>query len=232
VAAELGEVLSPRAPVPRVIHNPIVSDALRARARTLRPPDGSRAPVPDEALALGVPDGARLILSVGRLAPQKNHVLLLDAFARLAGERKDAHLVILGEGRERPALERRLEELELRGRAHLPGFVGDPAPWYAAASAFVLSSNWEGLPTVLIEALLYGCPIVSTRCPSGPEEILEDGRYGRLVPMNDTGALADAIGATLADPPAAEPLRRRAEEFGIDRAVGEYLAVLLPGEAG
>ncbi|MFW6085205.1 MAG: glycosyltransferase [Gemmatimonadota bacterium] len=219
VAADLERRIRRRDSI-RVIYNPIVSPELRKRADSVRSMPAAELP--------GVPANARLVLSVGRLTPQKNQALLLEAFEALAGDVPEAHLVILGEGGERQALEQRAGELGLEGRISLPGFVEDVAPWYAAADVFVLSSDWEGLPTVLIEALLYGCPVVSTRCPSGPEEILEDGRYGRLVPMRDAPALAEAIRATLREPPDPARLRARAADFATDRAVREYLRALFP----
>lgn len=214
VARDLARHIRPRRADIRTIHNPIVTPEARERART----------------AHGAPNGevaGPLVLSVGRMTPQKNHRLLLDAFARVAAERTDARLAILGDGRERPALERRAAELGIADRVELPGFV-DPAPWYARASVFVLSSDWEGLPTVLIEALLFGCPIVSTRCPSGPEEILANGRYGSLVPPGDAPALAAAVLQSLASPPERELLRRRALDFDCEHAVEAYLDALYP----
>jgi glycosyltransferase involved in cell wall biosynthesis len=107
----------------------------------------------------------------------------------------------------------------------MPGFVANPYAYMRAASVFALSSAWEGLPGVLIEALACGTPVVSTDCPSGPEEILEGGRYGRLTPVGDATALAQAIMATLEQPPDPDVLRRRAADFSIQRALPEFLAV-------
>jgi glycosyltransferase involved in cell wall biosynthesis len=94
------------------------------------------------------------------------------------------------------------------------------------ASAFVLSSVYEGLPRVLIEALACGCPVVSTDCPSGPAEILDGGAYGRLVPVADDAAIAKAILATLDEPPDRDRLRARATLFSLDGKVNQYLQVL------
>src|SRR5690606_37626457 len=132
-----------------------------------------------------------VLVAAGRLVPQKNFPLLLAAFAQLRAQRP-ARLLILGEGRERPRLEAAAHELGIAADVALPGHVDNPYAAYARASLFVLSSDWEGLPTVLIEALACGCPIVATDCPSGPAEILQGGRYGSLVPMGDAAALAQA----------------------------------------
>jgi glycosyltransferase involved in cell wall biosynthesis len=113
----------------------------------------------------------------------------------------------------------------------MPGFVDNPFAFMAKASVFVLSSAWEGLPTVLIEALACGCPVVATDCRSGPREILDNGRYGRLVPVGDHEALARAILETLDNPdfPVTREERiQRALEFSLDAAVEKYLQILLP----
>jgi glycosyltransferase involved in cell wall biosynthesis len=111
----------------------------------------------------------------------------------------------------------------------MPGFVADPYPYLEKADVFVLSSAWEGLGNVIIEALLCGTPVVSTDCPSGPAEILENGRYGRLVPVGDPDALASAIAEALRSPVDRGLLRRRGAEFSVERAADQYLALLDPG---
>jgi glycosyltransferase involved in cell wall biosynthesis len=93
----------------------------------------------------------------------------------------------------------------------------------------VLSSDYEGLPTVLIEALACGCPVVSTDCPSGPAEILDNGRYGELVPVGDAAALSAAMGRALDAPPPREFLRRRGGDFTLEDGTRRYLDLLLPG---
>lgn len=162
------------------------------------------------------------LLTVGSFKLQKNHQLLIRAFARLPASR-NAKLTILGEGDLRPTLEKLIADLGLQGRVVLPGFAVDPYPWYRTADLFVLSSDWEGLPTVLIEALECGVPVVSTDCLSGPAEILENGRYGRLVPVGDVDALATAILASLADTHDRDTLIRRAKDFSIEKIADEYL---------
>jgi len=163
-----------------------------------------------------------LILSVGRLAPQKDHATLIKAFAQLLMKRK-ARLIILGEGPERPRLEAMIRNLNLTDYVDLPGFVQNPFPYLKNALLFVLSSRYEGFANVLAEALSLGIPVVSADCPHGPREILQNGQYGPLVPVGDSNELARAMLDTLESPLPSEILRRRAEEFSIDRAVNAYL---------
>lgn len=168
-----------------------------------------------------------VILAMGRLTKQKDFATLLLAFVRLR-KTHYARLVILGEGELRPSLLLRIQEYGLtQDDVQLPGFVDNPFPWLARCSLFVLSSLWEGLPGALIEALACGVPVISTDCPSGPNEILQGGRWGRLVPVADASALANAMVATLDTPRAQLPDgRHRAADFELDRAVDAYLTVL------
>ena len=108
----------------------------------------------------------------------------------------------------------------------MPGFVESPYAYMSRASAFVLSSRWEGLPTVLIEAMACGCPVVATDCPSGPREILDMGLYGPLVPVENADALAAAMLQVLEQPPDKDKLRQRGMKFSVDRAVHEYLGLV------
>jgi len=137
-------------------------------------------------------------------------------------------LLIFGEGPERPQLEALASTLGISDDLVLPGFVENPYAAFSRAALFVLSSDYEGLGNVLIEALACGCPVVSTDCPSGPAEILDGGRYGELVPVNDTEALAAAMIRTLDAPLPTDMLRRRGGEFSLERSVVRYLALLLP----
>ena len=125
-------------------------------------------------------DGAR-VLGVGRMKAQKDFPLLVDAFARLARQRP-ATLAILGEGSERAAVQQRADALGVADRVVLPGFTDRPGPWYAHADVFALSSRYEGFGNVVVEALAYGTPVVSTDCPSGPSDILDGGRWGAAGP--------------------------------------------------
>ena len=183
------------------------------------------APLDHSWLSPGTPP---LLLGAGRLAPAKDFATLLRAFARVRAHRP-VHLVILGEGGKRRELEQQVQKLGIEADVELHGFVDNPFAWMSRASLFVLSSAWEGSPGVLVEAMACGCPVVSTDCPSGPDEILDAGRYGRLVPVGDDAALANAIAAALDVTTDREALRSRAREFDVDRAVARYLEVLLRG---
>lgn len=161
------------------------------------------------------------ILTVGTLKEQKNHALLLRAFSILL-KHKNAHLLILGEGHLRAKLEALIDDLGIKANVSMPGFFSDPSLYYQHASLFALSSDWEGLPTVLIEALALGTPVVSTNCPSGPREILCNGQFGRLVPVGDEEALASAMAEALNAEHDCMALQARARDFSIDMAVDKY----------
>ena len=137
----------------------------------------------------------KYIVAVGRLAKQKNYFNLIDAFKIIADKNviSDLNLVIVGEGPEEEKINNRIKHLHLEAKINLVGHKNNPFPLIKGASAFILSSDNEGLPTVLIEALALKKQIVSTDCPSGPREILDNGRYGILVPKNNSNKLADAI---------------------------------------
>ncbi len=156
---------------------------------------------------------APLIVACGRLTEQKDYPTLLRAFARLRA-RRDARLIILGDGPLRDALSQLSAELGLTSVVELAGYLPNPYPCMERSRVFALSSRSEGFGNVLAEALALGVPIVSTDCPHGPGEILDRGRYGRLVPPGDPAALADAIEETLDDPDAS----RRAAAIGPARA--------------
>ena len=198
-----------------VVHNPIVTTELRELvAEPLGHPWFGRGQVP-------------VVLGVGRLAPQKDFGTLIRAFARVIA-RRPCRLMILGDGPERASLEMLVAERGLTGSVDLPGWISNPYPYMAHAGVFVLSSRWEGLPSVLIEALFCEVPVVATDCLSGPREILEGGRYGALVPVGDEEALAAAIEMALAGelmPPAAESW----EPYEQETVVRRYLEVLVGG---
>ncbi|MCY4489744.1 MAG: glycosyltransferase [Deltaproteobacteria bacterium] len=143
--------------------------------------------------------GPPVILSAGRLSAQKDYPTLIKAFSRVAEERP-CRLIILGEGRRRRRLERLLKNLGLTDRASLPGWVDNPFAFMSRAALFVLSSRYEGLPGVLIQALACGSPCVSTDCPTGPAEILRGGELGPLVPVGDPLPLAEAMTSVLERP--------------------------------
>ncbi len=141
--------------------------------------------------------GPPVVIGIGRFVPKKNLALLLRAFADVRHEH-DARLIILGDGSERGALESLVRTLGLECVVSMPGFVENPYSYLARASLFVLSSDYEGLPTALIEAMSCGVPVISTDCPAGPDEILDGGRHGRLVPVGDIRAMAAAMSDGLA----------------------------------
>lgn len=212
VASDLARVTRlPRERI-EVIPNPVVTPRLFEAARQ------------EPSHPWFVPGGEPVVLAVGRLRKQKDFPTLLRAFDRVR-RRRAARLVILGEGADRPELEALIRTLGLDDAVSLPGFVPSPFPYMRRAAVFVLSSAWEGLPGALIQALACGAPVVATDCESGPREILDHGRYGRLVPVGDAEAMGDAILAILAEPQTPVP-RQAWEPFSRDIAVDRYLAVL------
>lgn len=166
-----------------------------------------------------------VFLAVGRLNQQKDFPNLLRAFA-LIRKTNFARLIILGEGEKRQELEEIVENLGISEDVLMPGFVSNPYAYLKRASCFVLSSRNEGLPTVLIEAMACGCPVVATNCPSGPDEILDNGTYGSLVPMENSEALSKAMLETLKNPPTKEILMQRAKEYSTEKVVTTYLSLL------
>jgi glycosyltransferase involved in cell wall biosynthesis len=199
----------------RVIYNPVPAEKIFELAK----------PTPEDAwYTSGQPP---VVVAVGRLSPAKDYPTLLSAF-KIVHSHRPVHLLILGEGPERPQLEGMISQLDLTQDVRLPGTVRIPFPYVAHAGVYVLSSVWEGFPNVLIEALACGAPIVSTNCPSGPAEILENGRLGRLTPVGDATALAAAIEDTLDHPYPSDASRSRALDFSVDASVKQYLEILLP----
>ncbi|WP_396621468.1 glycosyltransferase [Marinobacter sp. W-8] len=198
------------------VYNPVVDQELLEK---------SRLPVEDDWFKRD--QSVPVVLGVGRLSPQKDFTTLLKAFSRVRAERL-VRLVILGEGPLHSELENLATELGIQGDVRLAGFKDNPFPYMRHCSVFVLSSAWEGLPGALIQAMACGAPVVSTDCPDGPAEILENGRWGSLVPIGDVGAMAEAINSALAasDQP---DVSRRAMDFTVDQAVTNYLDILLPG---
>jgi glycosyltransferase involved in cell wall biosynthesis len=195
-----------------VVYNPVITLAMMSLIRQ----------APEHPwFAAGQPP---VVLGVGRLTPQKDFATLVRAFAEIRRCRA-ARLVILGDGEERPALEALASQLAVADDVALLGFVPNALGYMARAAVFALCSAWEGLPTVLIEALAAGTQVVSTDCPSGPREILQDGRLGALVPVGDPAALASAILQALERPARAAPLEALAP-FTRDAAVDHYLRLI------
>ena len=196
----------------KVIYNPVITDDLLARAKQ----------APDHPwFAPGEPP---VILGVGRLSKAKDFPNLIRAFAVVRREQQ-ARLIILGEGEERDTLTALIAELGLADHVALPGFRDNALAFMARSAVFVLSSLREGLPTVLIEALAAGAAVVATDCPSGPREVLQDGRLGPLVPVGDSNALALAISRVLKDP-AAKVRSEDLAPFTMRTSVDRYLALL------
>jgi len=217
VAEDLAQLVS--IPPERIttLPNPVVSRDLRARAAQ---------PVDHPWFASGEPP---VVLAAGRLVPQKDFPTLIRAFARVRAKRA-ARLVILGGAK----FEQRRQKLQELARAlgvgedvALPGLVENPIAYMARASAFVLSSAWEGMSGVLIEAMACGCPVLSTDCPGGSREILQGGLYGPLVPVGDAEKMAAAIESLLDAPVEPEKLRARAADFSVEASVSRYLSVVL-----
>jgi glycosyltransferase involved in cell wall biosynthesis len=177
--------------------------------------------------------GAPVVIGVGGLRRQKDFPTLVRAFARVRA-RRPCRLVILGEGRQRRRLLRLANELGVGPDVALPGFVANPYAWLAKSRLFVLSSLWEGSPNVLTEALAVGTPVVATDCPSGPREILQEGRYGRLVPPGDVGAMASAMSEALDEPVDRLRLRSAIEQYTMEQSASRYLRYfgLIGSEAG
>lgn len=192
-----------------VIYSPVIGPELE---------EAGRAPITHPWL---VDRAGPVLVAVGRLTSQKDFPTLLRTLALLPD---DHRLLLLGDGEERGALTDLAADLGVADRVDMPGFVDNPYPFLAAADLLVQSSRWEGLPTVLIEALPFACGIVATDCPSGPREILDGGRWGRLVPPGDAGALADAITAEL------RQRRVRSREawrrYETDHAVDQYVRLI------
>ena len=203
-----------------VIYNPIV------QLRTL-------APLAD-VRATAIADDVPTIIGVGRLSAEKDFSLLIRAFATLRARRL-AKLVILGEGPERPVLENLVRELGCQKDVSLRGWVDDLSTYYSRARVVAVSSRFEGFGNVIVEALSFGTPVVATDCPFGPREILEGGKFGRLVPMGNHQAFADALEQTIDSPQDPEVLRSRAEDFTIAASLKGYdqlIQALVPSRAG
>lgn len=166
-----------------------------------------------------------VIVTAGRLEPAKDHNTLLLAFHMLL-QKRQARLLILGEGSLRAELERLAQRLGIEADVLLPGYINNPLSVMKACSLFVLTSRWEGFPGVLIEALSCGLPIVSTDCKAGPNEILSSGDFGELVPVGDAAQLSEAMDRALAVPVDSARQLSRASEFSLARSADAFEALL------
>ena len=197
-----------------VIYNPLVTPEIKVKMKTaVEHPWLKQSQFP-------------VILGIGRLTAQKDFMTLLEAFSAVRKDEPEARLIILGEGEKRDELEKKTALLGLNDYVSMPGFVDNPYSYLYHSSVFVLSSAWEGFGNVLVEAMATGTPVVATNCPSGPAEILEDGKYGPLVPVGDVNSLAQAVVAVLKDPPNPITLQSRAESFSVEKAVDKYLKLI------
>ncbi len=197
----------------RVIYNPVVVPEIFEQAAEMVEHPWFHA------------DDLPVVLGVGRLVAQKDYPTLLRAFSLVIKERP-ARLVIFGEGEERTGLEVMVQDLGLEDTVSLPGFTKKTYAYMSKAAVLVLSSAWEGFGNVLVEAMAVGTPVVATDCPNGPAEILENGKYGRLVPVGDVVAMAEGILATLDDTTNSEMLKYRAKEFSYNDIADQYLEIL------
>jgi glycosyltransferase involved in cell wall biosynthesis len=212
VAAELLEIDARLEPRMRIINTPVVSEHMLQQAK-----EPNEHPWFHE----GQPP---VILAAGRLVTHKGFLTLLEAFQRVRSSRA-ARLLIIGEGRDRSVFEDKVRALQLEDDVSFPGFQTNPFAFISRAAVFVLSSEYEGLPNVLIQALALGTPVVSTDCKSGPRQILEDGRLGALVPVGDVAAMAQAIEQALTLPRQESNKAHMLERFGVSRATDAYLQV-------
>jgi glycosyltransferase involved in cell wall biosynthesis len=166
--------------------------------------------------------GRRRLLSIGRLAPQKDHRTLLDAVSRIRHD-FPVELIILGEGPLRPDLERQIGELQLSDVVSLRGYHPHPESYLETADALILSSRFEGFPNVVGEALASGCNVVATDSPGGVRELLDNGRYGFLCKVGDPDSLASAIRLALQRPKARDELMGRARLYTIEKVAQDYI---------
>jgi glycosyltransferase involved in cell wall biosynthesis len=199
-----------------MLYNPVITPDVRKRAC---------APLDHPWFA---PDQPPVILAVGRLTKQKDFPTLIRSFAQVR-QNVPARLLILGEGVDRDELEALVRQLGLQDDVSLPGFVDNPYAYMHRAGLFVLSSRWEGLPTVLIEALYCGRPVIATDCPSGPREILANGRFGALVPVGDVEALSRAIVDGLAGKTPLPP-EESWHPYSMEAVVEQYLGLMFNGQ--
>lgn len=197
----------------RVIHNPVVTPELFVR---------SQESIDHPWFAAGEPP---VIIAVGRLTKQKDFPTLIKAFAQVR-EARSTRLMILGEGEDRSQLEALIQELGIADSVALPGFVSNPFAYLSKSAVFVLSSLFEGLPTVLIEAMAVGTSVVATDCKSGPMEILDNQRYGKLTQVGDSAELATAIVEILDQPTDSRLLQQRAKEYSLEKSLQDYSELL------
>ncbi len=166
-----------------------------------------------------------IILGAGGFRKSKDFPTLIKAF-NLVRKELPVKLIILGEGRQKKRMEKLIHKLNIKDDVWLPGFTENPYAFMEKSDVFVLSSLWEGSPNVLIEALALGTPVVSTDCPSGPKEILDNGKYGYLVPVKDPEKMSRAIINTLKKPPSSDFLKKAVKRYDLKNSIQAYLKAL------
>jgi glycosyltransferase involved in cell wall biosynthesis len=212
VAKDLQQFIGRQQPIPTVIYNPVVTSEMMELAQ--QPIDHPWFQHKEQPIVIGA----------GRFVRQKDFGNLLRAFAHLR-QTVSARLVLLGDGREYKQLKQLALDLGIADDLWMPGFVDNPYAFLQKADVFALSSAWEGLPTVLIEAIALGVPVVATDCPSGPMEILQGGAYGRLVPVRDAEALGTALQEVLRDGGPVVP-EAWIQQFMPEQVIQRYIEVM------
>jgi len=196
-----------------VIYNPVVTAEMLEEAE---------CEAPHPWLSAG---GMPVVMGAGRLSKEKGFDTLIRAFA-LVRKSREARLIVLGSGPERARLAALADQMDVGTSVDFPGYKANPYAYMARSSVFVLSSLAEGFGNVLAEALALGTPVVSTDCPGGPCEILDGGRYGRLVPVGNAQAMARAILETINIPPRRDLLKMRGRTFSLEAAVPKYIEAM------
>ncbi|MDD4527926.1 MAG: glycosyltransferase [Candidatus Margulisbacteria bacterium] len=197
-----------------VINNPIVNEKILKLSNEI---------IGDEFFSeLSKP----IIISIGRLFPSKNYSFLIRSFKKVATEVPNINLVILGEGPLKKQLIDLSKVLRIEKNVHFFGFVNNPYKYLKHSDVFVLSSTYEGFGNVIVEALAVGIPVVSSDCPGGPKEILDNGKYGKLIPINDEDAMADALISTLRANIDKKMLIERSKLYSIKKITDEYCEVI------
>ncbi len=207
---DLEQVLSLPPHSVKTIYNPVVSPELVARA--------------DEPIDHPLDQfSGKLVLGVGRLSEQKDFSTLINAFALLSSQSSEPlHLAILGTGEQHQLLQALINKLQLQQSVSLVGFQENPYAWMRRADLFVLSSRWEALPTVLIEAMACGVNVVSTDCRSGPSEILPKTLHHHLVHVGDATALSQTMQRVLENPVSSHQWKEAASHFSFANAAAAY----------
>lgn len=197
------------------IYNPIVSSDLLEKINR---------PINSPSL---ISSSEKTIVSVGRLADEKNFPMLIRAFNEVQ-KKVDSRLFILGDGYAENELKNLVSQLDLVDKVIFTGFIDNPYAFVKIADLFVLTSNHEGFGNVLVESMACGTNVISTDCPGGPNEILEGGKWGRLVPVDDIASLSKAMidSLTLPSHLSSEDLEQRASVFSVDNAVNSYVSIL------